>query len=112
MTITRIGMTPKAIEELINRRVKEALAAHEVTCAANALETEDQSQNGSDGDNGNGRNGNEMRIQMRMVEGTKGVVELIRWFEKMKAVFYISNFPEKSQVKYATCTLLDSALTW
>ncbi|GKB55335.1 hypothetical protein Tco_0906088, partial [Tanacetum coccineum] len=37
---------------------------------------------------------------------------LIRWFEKMETVFHISNCPEKSQVKYATCTLLNSALTW
>ncbi|GJS66073.1 hypothetical protein Tco_0680637 [Tanacetum coccineum] len=49
-------MTPKAIEELINRRVKEALAAHEETRAANALEAENQSQNDSNGDNGNGGN--------------------------------------------------------
>ncbi|GJX23872.1 putative reverse transcriptase domain-containing protein [Tanacetum coccineum] len=30
----------------------------------------------------------------------------------MEIVFHISNCPEKSQVKYATCTLLNSALTW
>ncbi|GKD97600.1 hypothetical protein Tco_1381497 [Tanacetum coccineum] len=30
----------------------------------------------------------------------------------METVFHISNCPEKSQVKYATCTLLNSALTW
>ncbi|GKB63103.1 hypothetical protein Tco_0919289, partial [Tanacetum coccineum] len=58
MTITRSGMTPEAIEELVNRRVEEALAAYEATRAANALEAESQSQNGSDGDNGNGGNGN------------------------------------------------------
>ncbi|GJX62851.1 reverse transcriptase domain-containing protein, partial [Tanacetum coccineum] len=57
MTITRSGITPEAIEELVNRRVEEALAAHEATRAANALEAENQSQNGSDGDNGNGGNG-------------------------------------------------------
>ncbi|GJZ71034.1 reverse transcriptase domain-containing protein [Tanacetum coccineum] len=44
----------------------------------------------------------EMRIQMKMVEV----------FEKMETVFHISNNPEKSQVKYATCTLLDGTLTW
>ncbi|GJS56541.1 putative reverse transcriptase domain-containing protein [Tanacetum coccineum] len=44
--------------------------------------------------------------------GTEGVVGLIRWLKKMETVFHISNCPEKSQVKYATCTLLDSALTW
>ncbi|GJU43821.1 reverse transcriptase domain-containing protein [Tanacetum coccineum] len=44
--------------------------------------------------------------------GTEGVVGLTRWFEKMETVFNISNCPEKYQVKYATCTLLNSALTW
>ncbi|GJV35648.1 putative reverse transcriptase domain-containing protein, partial [Tanacetum coccineum] len=141
MTITRSGMTPEAIEELINRRVEEALAAHEATRAANALEAENQSQNGSDGGNGNGGNGdgengnggngnpNEngrgdrpvarectyqdfMKCQPLNFKGTEGVVGLIRWFEKMETVFHISNCPEKSQVKYATCTLLNSALTW
>ncbi|GJV73774.1 putative reverse transcriptase domain-containing protein [Tanacetum coccineum] len=141
MTITRSGMTPKAIEELVNRRVEEALAAHEATRAANALETENQSQNRSDGDNGNGRirnggNGNGrnenpyengrgdrpvarectyqyfMKCQPLNFKGTEGVVGLIRWFKKMETVFHISNCPKKSQVKYATCTLLDSALTW
>ncbi|GKA74833.1 putative reverse transcriptase domain-containing protein [Tanacetum coccineum] len=58
MTITRFGMTPNAIEELVNQRVEEALAAYEATRAANALEAKSQSQNGSDGDNGNGGNGN------------------------------------------------------
>ncbi|GJR12156.1 hypothetical protein Tco_0794808 [Tanacetum coccineum] len=58
MTITRSGMTPEAIEELVNRRVEEALAAYEATRAANALEAESQSQIGSDGDNGNGEDGN------------------------------------------------------
>ncbi|GKC51228.1 putative reverse transcriptase domain-containing protein [Tanacetum coccineum] len=58
MTITCSGMTPEAIEELVNRRVEEALAAYEATRAANALEAENQSQNGSNGDNGNGEDGN------------------------------------------------------
>ncbi|GJR08574.1 reverse transcriptase domain-containing protein [Tanacetum coccineum] len=55
---THSGMTPKAIEELVNQRVKEALAAYEATRAANALKAESQSQNGSDDDNGNGGDGN------------------------------------------------------
>ncbi|GKE16619.1 putative reverse transcriptase domain-containing protein, partial [Tanacetum coccineum] len=44
--------------------------------------------------------------------GTEGIVGLTRWFEKMETVFNISNYPPKYQVKYATCTLQDSALTW
>ncbi|GKE11196.1 putative reverse transcriptase domain-containing protein [Tanacetum coccineum] len=58
MTITRSGMTPEAIKELVNQHVEEALAAYEETRAANALEAESQSQNGSDDDNGNSGNGN------------------------------------------------------
>ncbi|GJX29203.1 reverse transcriptase domain-containing protein [Tanacetum coccineum] len=42
----------------------------------------------------------------------EGVVGLTRWFEKMETVFHISNYLEKYQVKYATCTLLNRALTW
>nr|GFA56686.1 reverse transcriptase domain-containing protein [Tanacetum cinerariifolium] len=30
----------------------------------------------------------------------------------MESVFYISNCTKNCQVKYATCTLLDDALTW
>ncbi|GJR30062.1 reverse transcriptase domain-containing protein [Tanacetum coccineum] len=43
---------------------------------------------------------------------TEGVVGLTRWFEKMESVFSISNCPAASQVKFATCTLQDDALTW
>ncbi|GJZ92083.1 putative reverse transcriptase domain-containing protein, partial [Tanacetum coccineum] len=130
MTITRFGMTPEAIEEFVNRRVEEALAAYEEARADNTLEAENQSQNGNDGDNGNGGNGNpnengrgdrpiarectyqdHVKCQPLNFKGTEGVVGLIRWFEKMETVFHISNYPEKYQVKYATCTLLNSALT-
>ncbi|GJZ76212.1 hypothetical protein Tco_0640677 [Tanacetum coccineum] len=55
---------------------------------------------------------NFMKCQPLNFQGTKGVVGLIRWFEKMETMLYISNCLEKYQVKYATCTLLNSALTW
>ncbi|GJX39380.1 hypothetical protein Tco_0252683 [Tanacetum coccineum] len=97
MTITSSGITPEAIEELINRRMKEAMAAYEEARAANALEAESQSQNGSDGDNRHGGNGNGGNGNPN--ENGRGVVELTRWFEKMETMFYISNCPEKYQVK-------------
>ncbi|GJY66456.1 putative reverse transcriptase domain-containing protein, partial [Tanacetum coccineum] len=53
-----------------------------------------------------------LKCQLLNFSGTKGVVGLTRWFEKMETVFNISNCPLKYQVKYATCTLQDSALTW
>nr|GFB87257.1 hypothetical protein [Tanacetum cinerariifolium] len=45
-------------------------------------------------------------------KGTKGVVELTRWFEKMESVFSISSCTASNQVKFATYTLQDDALTW
>ncbi|GJS82688.1 putative reverse transcriptase domain-containing protein [Tanacetum coccineum] len=150
-------MTPEEIEEHINQRVAEALAAYEAN-RVTELADESQSQNrddddnenvkgnengnsggngdGNDGGNGNrngGGNGNGnpnrndrsvmpvarectyhdfVKCQPLNFKGTEGVVELTRWFEKIETVFHIRNCPERYQVKYATCTLLNSALTW
>ncbi|GJW25820.1 hypothetical protein Tco_0039631, partial [Tanacetum coccineum] len=107
MTSTRFGMMPATIEEMINRRVAEA------------LETRKANKNiGLGNGNGKGSNVQEytyqdfMKCQPLNFKGTEGVVGLIRWFEKMEIVFHISNCLKKYQVKYATCTLLNSALTW
>ncbi|GJZ89434.1 hypothetical protein Tco_0661216 [Tanacetum coccineum] len=65
MTITRSGMTPEAFKELINRQVEEALATYEATRAANALEAENQSQNGT------------RRLEMvKMENGENGMAEM------------------------------------
>nr|GEZ78464.1 putative reverse transcriptase domain-containing protein [Tanacetum cinerariifolium] len=55
-------------------------------------------ENGDNGGNGNGGNGNEDNGNHGMNYG--------------ETVFNISNCPLKYQVKYATCTLHNSALTW
>ncbi|GJV54609.1 reverse transcriptase domain-containing protein [Tanacetum coccineum] len=87
--------------------------------------------NSGNGDGGNNRNGNPnengrgampvahvctyqdfVKCQPLNFKGTEGVASLTRWFEKIKTVFHISNCLEVYQVKYVTCTLLDSALTW
>ncbi|GKB10168.1 hypothetical protein Tco_0844091 [Tanacetum coccineum] len=44
--------------------------------------------------------------------GTEGVVGLTQWFKKMESVFHISNYTVACQIKFATCTLLGSALSW
>ncbi|GJU02959.1 reverse transcriptase domain-containing protein [Tanacetum coccineum] len=101
MTNTHSGMTPTAIEEMINQRVDAALEARRVN-----RDLELGNGNGNGNGTGNGNNGGDNS------NGTEGVVGLIRWSEKIETVFHISNCPERYQVKYATCTLLDSALTW
>ncbi|GJZ16677.1 putative reverse transcriptase domain-containing protein [Tanacetum coccineum] len=130
----------RRLETFAARRL-EALATYEANRAAELVE-ESQSQNGDDGENRNGggngnrngrgnENGNPNRndrgampvarectyhdfvkCQPLNFKGTEGVFGLTRWFEKMETIFHISNYPERYQVKYATCTLLNSALTW
>nr|GEZ34168.1 hypothetical protein [Tanacetum cinerariifolium] len=53
-----------------------------------------------------------MKCQPLNFKGTKGVVGLTRWIEKMESVFNISGCAIENQVKFATCTLLGAALTW
>ncbi|GJX29106.1 hypothetical protein Tco_0237185 [Tanacetum coccineum] len=98
---------------------------------AGALGARTTSRNGNGGnDNGNGNGGGNgynfegfvparectyqdfLKCQPLSFNGTEGVVRLTHWFEKMETVFQISNCPEKYQVKYALCTLLNSAFTW
>ncbi|GKA48287.1 reverse transcriptase domain-containing protein [Tanacetum coccineum] len=73
MTITRSGMTPEPIEELINQRVAEALAAYEANRVAE-LVVESQSQNGDDDDNGNVRE-METEMETEMVEEMETEIE-------------------------------------
>ncbi|GKB36959.1 putative reverse transcriptase domain-containing protein, partial [Tanacetum coccineum] len=44
--------------------------------------------------------------------GTEGVVELTQWVKKMETVFRIGNCSVENQIKFSTCTLLGSAITW
>nr|GEX78947.1 putative reverse transcriptase domain-containing protein [Tanacetum cinerariifolium] len=127
-------MTHEEVEELVARRVAEEMEARK---AARNLETLNENEEEQEGKNrgnkngGNGENGNHgmnyggfmpmarectfqyfLKCKPHTFSGTEGVVGLTRWFEKMETVFNISNCPPKYQVKYATCTLQNSALTW
>ncbi|GJU50283.1 reverse transcriptase domain-containing protein [Tanacetum coccineum] len=53
-----------------------------------------------------------MKCKPLYFKGSEGVVELTQWFERMETVFLISNITVENQIKFATCTLLGSALTW
>ncbi|GJV16391.1 putative reverse transcriptase domain-containing protein [Tanacetum coccineum] len=107
--------TCEGINELIDRQLAGALGSRN-----------GNGRNGNSNENGGGNGYNFggfmparectyqdfLKCQLLSFNGTEGVVGLTRWFEKMETVFYISNYPEKYQVKYASCTLLNSALTW
>ncbi|GKA40367.1 hypothetical protein Tco_0732960 [Tanacetum coccineum] len=102
---------------MIERRVAEALEAYEANRNhEHTIESVDKCKD----DNGMAMEMvMEMEVKMIMImdwplifKGTEGVVGLTRWFEKMKIVFHITNCPQKCQVKYASCTMQNSALTW
>ncbi|GJQ94140.1 hypothetical protein Tco_0005279 [Tanacetum coccineum] len=53
-----------------------------------------------------------LKCQPMNLKGTKGVVGLTQWFERIETVFNISNCAVENQVKISTCTLHGVALTW
>ncbi|GKE00465.1 hypothetical protein Tco_1388448, partial [Tanacetum coccineum] len=53
-----------------------------------------------------------MKCNPTAFRGTEGAVELLRWFEKTKSVFGISECAEGKMVKFAAATLQGPALTW
>nr|GEX37701.1 hypothetical protein [Tanacetum cinerariifolium] len=141
-TRSRASMTHEEVEELVARRVAEEMEAREAARSLETLNKNEEEQegenggnenegNGGNGNGGNGGNGNHcmnyggfmpmarectfqdfLKCKPHTFSGTKGVVGLTRWFEKIDIVFNISNCLPKYQVKYATCTLQNSALTW
>ncbi|GKC13009.1 putative reverse transcriptase domain-containing protein [Tanacetum coccineum] len=53
-----------------------------------------------------------LECQPMNFKGTKGIVGLTQWLEKMEYVFHISNCTVACHVKFATCTLQGNGLTW
>ncbi|GJT72964.1 putative reverse transcriptase domain-containing protein [Tanacetum coccineum] len=112
---TTTPMTDVAIKQLIAQGVADALAEHEAN---------KNSRNGDDSHNSGSGGRRQMtttrectysdflKCQPLNFKGTKGVVSLTQWFEKMESIFHISNCTVACQIKFATCTLLGSALTW
>nr|GEZ83650.1 hypothetical protein [Tanacetum cinerariifolium] len=139
-TRSRASMTHEEVEELVARRVSEEMEAREAARNIETLNenkgnggnrNRDNGGNGGNGNRGNRGNGNHgmkyggfmpmaqectfqdfLKCKPHTLLRTEGVVRLTHWFEKIETVFNISNCPSKYQVKYATCTLQDSGLTW
>ncbi|GKA31098.1 hypothetical protein Tco_0717403 [Tanacetum coccineum] len=83
---TTTSVTNAQLQAMIDQGVTAALAARDVN-----------------------RNGDDSHTSGT---GTEGVVELTQWFEMMETVFCISSCSVENRIKFSTCTLLASALTW
>ncbi|GJX40131.1 hypothetical protein Tco_0255121, partial [Tanacetum coccineum] len=102
----------------------KALISQGVANALAEIEANRTSRNGDDShDAGTGSRKTEraarectytdfLKCQPLNFKGTKGVVGLTQWFEKMESVFHISNCTVACQIKFSTCTLQGNALTW
>nr|GEZ59062.1 hypothetical protein [Tanacetum cinerariifolium] len=109
-------MTNAAIRVLISQGKADALAKHEI-----------QRNNNLNGDGSQGFGSSIIRpvrptrectytdflkCQPINFKGTKGVVGLAQWFEKIETVLNISNYAVENQVKFTTYTIHGVALTW
>nr|GEV13559.1 putative reverse transcriptase domain-containing protein [Tanacetum cinerariifolium] len=113
-TTTTTSVTDAQLKVLIEQGVSKALAARDAGRNTNG----DDSHVSRTGARRTERVTREctypnfMKCQPLSFKGTKGVVELTQLFEKMETVFRISNCSVENQIKFSTCTLLGSALTW
>ncbi|GKB42552.1 reverse transcriptase domain-containing protein [Tanacetum coccineum] len=111
-TTTTTSVTNAQLQAMIDQGVTAALAARD------ANRNGDDSHTSGKGVRRTERVAREctyqdfMKCQPLYFKGTEGVVELTQWFERMENVFRISNCSVENQIKFSTCTLLATALTW
>ncbi|GJY57243.1 putative reverse transcriptase domain-containing protein [Tanacetum coccineum] len=113
-TATTTTVTNAQLKAMIHQGVIAALAARDADRSMNG----DNSHNSGTGVRRTERVAREctypdfMKCQPLNFKGMEGVVELTKWFEKMETMFSTSNCSMENQIKFSTCTLLGSALTW
>ncbi|GJX70146.1 reverse transcriptase domain-containing protein [Tanacetum coccineum] len=109
---TTTSVTSAQLQAMIDEGVTAVLAARATT------RNGDDSHTSGTGARRNERTVREctyqdfMKCQPLFFRGTEGAVDLTQWFERMETVFRISNCTVENQVKFATCTLMGTALTW
>ncbi|GKE69909.1 putative reverse transcriptase domain-containing protein, partial [Tanacetum coccineum] len=105
----------KSVRKIVEKRVARAIEEYEKT------RTESNNAGGSGSANTKGTVAPDVHgcsyktftnCKPYSFNGTKGVVGLKRWFEKMEQVFEIYKCAEDDKVKFAMCTFDGRALTW
>ncbi|GKB91713.1 putative reverse transcriptase domain-containing protein, partial [Tanacetum coccineum] len=113
-TTPTTSMTDEQLKRLIAQGFADVLAEREATKSGNGEDSHDAEM----GERRQAVLAHEctypdfMKRKPLYFKGTEGVVELTQWFERMETVFRIRNCTMENQIKFATCTLLGSALTW
>nr|GEZ68389.1 retrotransposon protein, putative, Ty3-gypsy subclass [Tanacetum cinerariifolium] len=105
----------EAINNLIAQRVAEALAEYETQ--KNSVVNRDTSNTTRTGPRTvcptrECTYKDYLNCEPLKFNGIEGDIGLTRLFERTESVFSINNCTSKTQVKFASCTLIGSALTW
>ncbi|GJX43133.1 reverse transcriptase domain-containing protein [Tanacetum coccineum] len=105
------AITLAAIRQLINDGISSALKAQ----AASMANTDNPNRNTGPREIPVAKRGNYkefINCQPFYFNGTKGAVNLIRWFERTELVFSRSKCAEEDRVTFSTGTLTNDALSW
>ncbi|GJZ29981.1 hypothetical protein Tco_0575028, partial [Tanacetum coccineum] len=105
------AITLAAIQQLINYGISSALKAQATSMASASNPNRNTRPTGTHV----AKTGNYKEFvscQPFYFNGTKGSVDLIRWFERTESVFSHSNCAEENKVKFVIGTLTDNALSW
>ncbi|GKE92478.1 hypothetical protein Tco_1573573 [Tanacetum coccineum] len=105
------AITLAAIQQLITDGITAALEAQAATMA----NADNPNRNTGPKEIPVAKRGNYkefINCQPFYFNGTKGVVDLIRWFERTESVFSHSKCAEEDRVTFATSTLTNDALSW
>ncbi|GJU47057.1 reverse transcriptase domain-containing protein [Tanacetum coccineum] len=104
-------ITLAAIQQLINDGISSALKTQTASMASASNPNRNTGPTGTPV----AKTGNYKEFiscQPFYFNGTKGAVDLIRWFERTESVFSRSKCAEEDKVTFATSTLTDDALSW
>ncbi|GJV14417.1 hypothetical protein Tco_1359740 [Tanacetum coccineum] len=106
--------TPAMNQDAIRQLIADITAALEAQAAAMA-NTDNPNRNTGPREIPVAKRGNYkefINCQPFYFNGTKGAVDLIRWFERTESVFSRSKCAEEDRVTFATGTLTNDALSW
>nr|GFA09110.1 reverse transcriptase domain-containing protein [Tanacetum cinerariifolium] len=108
---TSTSETPAITLPTIQRLITDGIAA---ALETRAINTNDTNRNLEPKETHVAKRGNYKEFiscQPFYFNGTKGVIGLIRWFERTESVFSRSTYAEKDRVTFATGTLTNDALS-
>nr|GEW58968.1 reverse transcriptase domain-containing protein [Tanacetum cinerariifolium] len=112
---TSTSAAPAMTQAVIRQLIANGIAAALEVQAATIANTDNTNRNTRPRETPVAKKGNYKEFiscQPFYLNGTEGVVRLIRWFERTELVFSRCNCAKENKVTFATGTLTDDVLSW